>query len=168
MGTLGKEEFVEWWETARPELGKVLAPASSAGKVEQDDLEQDLAYLAWIRRSHFTDFEHFRRWLMLHARWRLIDELRARSQRAHKHQIAKLQETATEPVQEHKVMFRELSKAVESLAPQQRAVIQGLLEGKSQRELAAELKVKEATVRSLGRFGRARLAAILDKGDHLK
>ena len=75
---------------------------------------------------------------------------------------------ASEPTQEHLVALREIYDAIELLPPQQRRVMQGILEDKSEFRLAEELNVSEATVRSLRRFGRIRLAAILEKGGHLK
>ena len=156
-------DFVQWWELVRPHLLKILK-RYAASLVSVTDVEQDLAYMAWKERSRFSDLEHFRRWVIQRAMWRALDELRA-SRKAHQvfSQIAEGEEMRVEPMQEHIVARREISDAIKLLPPQQQVVIRGLFKGKSDRELAMELKIDEASVRSLRRFGRVRLQSILGR-----
>jgi RNA polymerase sigma factor (sigma-70 family) len=155
------EEFVQWWESVRPHVLKTLrrygTPVDSIS-----DLEQDLAYIAWGKRSTFVSLEQFHLWLVKRARWLALDELRANQQaRRFFTAAAEGEQKAIDPSQEHSVVLYEVLEAINQLPPQQRLVVLGMLEGKDDKGLAKELNVDEGTVRSLKRFGRAKLRSIV-------
>jgi DNA-directed RNA polymerase specialized sigma24 family protein len=73
-----------------------------------------------------------------------------------------MQELPNAPLtQEHYMRLREVFDAIQQLPLQQRQILQGFFTGKSDDQLAAELQIDSATVRSLRRFGRIRLQALL-------
>lgn len=162
-----------WWEEIRPHLLKVLGRYTvSLGHDVRADLEQDLACLAWKNRPQFSDVNHLRRWLMQRARWRALDTIRS-NKRVQKllseWQVEK--KTFSEFQPEELNSLQVIMNTVESLPAQQREVILGGLKGKSENQLALELNVSKATVRSLRRFGRIKLYSLLsekeeDHGDH--
>lgn len=159
-------EFIARWNAVRPEVLRI-ARRYALG-VDAADLEQDLVALAWSRRSDFADAEHLRRWALQRARWLALDRLRA-SPRAREvfarfaeHEVGAMPEASTGPVQEHLVAVREVADAISRLPPRQRRVLQGLFLGRTDAEIAEELKIDSETVRSLRRFGRARLHALLE------
>ena len=157
------DEFTEWWTIVRPELVKLLRHYTTPlGYDVAGDLEQDVAFIAWKSRSRFSNFEHFRYWVKQCARWRAIDELRA-NKIVRKVFLEKDEgkEIGTKGKQEESVALHEVLEAVTQLPPQQQKVMRGFLKGKDERQLAAELNVDPNTVRSLKRFGKAKLISIL-------
>jgi hypothetical protein len=52
------DDFMQWWKLVQPNLLKILKRYTAFFN-SATDLAQDLAYIAWKRRSSFNDFEHF-------------------------------------------------------------------------------------------------------------
>jgi RNA polymerase sigma factor (sigma-70 family) len=161
-----KEEFVAWWQHVRPQLVRVLRYYTNLlGSDVAADLEQDLAYIAWKGRDRFSDLEYFRRWVIQQARWRALDKLRANKKIMGV--LSEWQESKRSTIErnvEGSASLYEILHAVDNLPPQQRLVIRGTMEGKPEKQLARELNVTEATIRSLRRFGRLKLQLILEEG----
>jgi RNA polymerase sigma factor (sigma-70 family) len=160
------DEFLARWEPIWRDALRLLRNYPIHGDAQ--DLQQDLVSLAWERRTSFVDDQHLRRWVMQRVRWRALDRLTQQRRFLHPslpgaHEALLERETA--PGQEGRVVLREVSLAIEKLPPKQRHVIRGLFEGKPEEQLAAELDVDKGTIRSLRRFGRGRLHALLDMGD---
>jgi RNA polymerase sigma factor (sigma-70 family) len=156
-------QFTEWWQAVQPQVRTVLnrygiwlGPTA--------DVEQEVALLAWARREDFANFEHFRAWARRRAIWLALDRLRANpvARRA----LARLENAVpgeAVPAQESVVALREVMDVLAHLPGKQRRVLEGLFTGKTDAELAQELEIDASTVRSLRRFGRARLHLILSK-----
>jgi RNA polymerase sigma factor (sigma-70 family) len=158
---LEEQEFISWWAITRHEVGKRLAKYREVIRSVRD-LEQDVASIAWEKKDSFSDPDFFRRWIVQKAEWLALDELR--SSRRAREVFSQMEEGIEGKVgltQERRVVLREIAEAIGKLPPQQRAVVKGMFEGKTETQLAQELNIKEATVRSLRRFGRMELLRLL-------
>jgi RNA polymerase sigma-70 factor, ECF subfamily len=157
-------DFMRWWDRVHPDLLKILGRYTTSPN-SAEDLEQDLAFIAWQQRTRFTDFDHFRWWALKRARGIALDQLRAnrRAQKFFSQLAERREETTVGTPQEYLFALREIDDVLEQLPAQQRRVIRGLFEGKTDSTLAKELNVREATIRSLKRFGRDRLQSILEE-----
>ena len=158
------EDFVSCWKVVQPQVLRVLGYYTSPlGSDVVQDLMQEVAYVAWKNRSSFSGIEGFRGWVLKCARWRAFDALRAQ-----KIFIGLDEETGWATAgREDLGAVRAILEAVKKLPPRQAKVIQGMLRGKSDEQLARELNVNESTIRSLRRFGRVKLRSLLKEGDNL-
>ena len=159
-GLENEADFLKVWKTLGPRIrsvGRRFALGAAA-----HDLEQDLFFLAWASRAKFVDEGHFQRWVIQHARWLALDVLRASPKTREVLVSAEAQpDVPTGPFQESHIVLREVAEAILRLPPKQQHVMQGFMLGRTEAELSKELGVDPSTIRSLRRFGRARLQTIL-------
>ena len=126
------------------------------GHSTAQDLVQDVAVLALQNVARFATFDDFRRWAYTKLHWLVIDAAQARPQL-----LGQVSEKAIPPSQEQSVFLKHVLRLIAELPPQQQAVMRGLLEGDSYEEIAAQLRIAPATVRSLQRFARHKLITLL-------
>ena len=154
-------KFVDWWNAIEPKVLSLgikyfgyLDPAK--------DIAQQVALGAYRRMSDFKEREHFNRWIMAKAHWLALDELRLS-----KRQVAlwsgETKLLKTQPSQENITILEEIFKIIAGFPSQQRLALLRSFEGYSTSEIAAELSVTPATVRSLRRHARYRLFEELNK-----
>ena len=145
-----------WWIQIEARL------LALAGRLVKDphlaqDVVQDVALeaISWEMDEHQTAFssaEHLERWAFRRTYWRSFDRLGSKpfapleSDVSDKSQIAPEEQVIQDQTVAH---IREI---VHDLPERQRAVIEGLLQGKTHKELAGELSISEDTVRSLKRY----------------
>ena len=151
-------ELGGWWTEVEPRLlqaARRYRPYDVAR-----DLVQDVAVLAVTNQDRFTQAEDFFRWARARLHWLLLDRFDAERRRPTV-SAEKAPEPAVASTQEQDLMAREIRSLIEELPGRQQAVLRGIIEGRSTSEIAAELQVTEATVRSLRRFGCRALAILL-------
>jgi len=120
--------------------------------------------LAVRQYEQFTDFSEFRKWVRARLYWLALDDWssRARISTSLDQVIAGL---GTKPVQEELVMAAELRRRIEELPGRQREVMKRTLQGESVAEIAHDLNIASATVRSLLRFARRALFRRFTEGE---
>lgn len=162
------EDFREWWMHLYPRL---LGRASRlSGPSEASDIVQDVAVLALRKlqreeRFPFPDQEAFDKWAYSCLRYRALDRLRAAA-RGKQLNESKTMEPFQEPPQHHWVTLRHgLSQALRSLPERQQAVMRALVAGQTTTEIANDLGIEEATVRSLRRYARRHLVKFFEEND---
>ena len=131
---------------------------------ESEDLAQVIAFRLWTHKETIQSKEQFEAYAFHVARWLRIDFLRSRSKELGHEDIDNLAEElidptaapaeATEAAQLIDVLLRRLSE-------RERLAMELQLDGLSAEEIAAKMKISEASVRSLVRFARIRLRNIL-------
>ena len=145
-----------WWMHEQPRLLR-LAQSYLRGAALAEDVVQNVAVLSLEHRSDFANREEFGRWARARVRWMCIDQLRYATKFSH-HDI---DSRASAPNQEDRLVATELFESIAALPPRQRAVMRLTITGSTNKEIAEQLGVTEATVRSLQRFGRHALVEIL-------
>lgn len=153
------EEFARWWVTLEPGFIRT-ARRYGLSNEEASDVVQDVAVLAIRNQGQFDNVQDFRNWAFARLHWLLLDEIRHRRNRPTE-SLAGSVEPSIPPAQEHDFIVNELRRLIDQLPKQQRAALVGMLDGRSPAAIAQELNVKEATVRSLQRFGRQKLVSLL-------
>ncbi len=129
------------------------------------DIVQKVALAMWEYRR-FQDEEHFKKWSIQKVRWFSIDYVRTRKRE--RNLIARDADVngLTEgPTQERDQAISELREAIAFLPERQRNVaVRYYVQDQSVREIARDLDIEEATVRSLLRHARSALARRLGGG----
>jgi len=151
--------FVEWWSAVEPSvlsLGRRLLGSSDAAA----DVAQDVAVAALLAFESFRDPTHFRAWILNRTRWLGLDRIRL-SRRDHAGNQATAPEIPDAP--EIPAEVDEIIHLIDNLPERQRAALSGSIEGRTASETALRLGVTPATVRSLLRHARLRLARSLEK-----
>jgi RNA polymerase sigma factor (sigma-70 family) len=151
-------DFVAWWVEVEANLLRVARRYNVSTETARD-IVQDLAVLAIRNLDHFANELHFRHWVYSRLHWLMLDELRKQ-----KHQFQPLEDTkerSVPPDQERKLIMHEILGFISELPKQQQAALRGMLEGHSTKAIAKEIKVSEATVRSLQRYARKSLINLL-------
>jgi RNA polymerase sigma factor (sigma-70 family) len=160
-------QFLAWWLETEPTLLR-FARSYGLSAGEAHDVLADVVVLALSKRPDFATVEDFKRWALARVRWRILDEMRlARkvitlpSELLPEAYSRKNEQQEFEDREERRRVACVLHDAVARLPSHQRAVIEGDAAGKTSDVIAAQLGVTQATVRSLRRFARRRLAALL-------
>lgn len=122
--------------------------------------------LAVRNYAKFSERQEFRRWAFARIHWLLLDRVRA-PRGVSLEDLPNLIFPA-KPNQEEKVHAQEILELVGTLPKRQFKVILRTIQGHSVRDIAEEMKISEATVRSLRRFARSGLAMILAKKELIK
>jgi len=145
------------------------------GKGLNDDLArdvvQDVVMSAILKVQELGSYEaflqpfesvaDFARWCRTRCHWHLIDTFRYENRLIGFDAPHPLPFTAA--TQEDQTFAHELDGLIATLPKRQRTAIEGALLGCSVKELAEKMRVSEATVRSLQRFARVRLASMLEE-----
>lgn len=155
-------KYTEWWDSVSE---KVFLTALRYTQVREDaeDIMQDVALAAYVNFFDFVDQEHFQRWIITRIKWRCIDYLRGRvRETSFNEDYAYSNQYTKRPPENALMAWQEISQAMENLSPRQKQVLQAYLAGKSNKEIAYELKISEPTVRSFLRFARLKLAKQLE------
>ncbi len=154
--------FSQWWTKIQKRVLSIAQQYMELGEVE--DLAQDVAIAAYQQIDSFNDENHFNAWVTNCARWFSIDRFRSRNQRA----TDSLDSddsldsvVSTRATQDISTWLSEVKEAFETLPHSQREALRLWAEGYSSKEIAVQLGVKEATVRSLRRHARIKLLGIL-------
>ena len=160
--------FLEWWLKVEAHLLQALRKKGLAIDVAQDII-QEVAVIV-VREvqaagsyeeflGRFRSLPEFLSWTRVRAGWLLLDKLRL--DRRLRTAISK-EQTASEPAQQEWTAYiEELRALIKDLPERQRHAITGLLEGLPPAEIARQMGISSASVRSLQRFGRVRLAGTL-------
>jgi RNA polymerase sigma-70 factor, ECF subfamily len=152
---------VTWWGEIEPRiiaLGQRYLDSHDAAL----DLAQDVAFQAFMEIDRFTDAQHFTAWTMTRARWLALDQLKVRRRvRAMDHLSETDLAVVGQESREAEDLLGEVRNVVATLPPRQRVVLERTIDGASISEIARELAVSEATVRSLLRHARYRLSKLL-------
>ena len=135
--------------------------ARLVGDEEARDVAQDLAVVALQKFESFDDESHLAAWALTRARWLSLDRLKVQRRRLPLNAVGR-NYTAETP--ENAVLAEEIQELLERLPRRQRVALELTAAGFSVGEIARELGVREATVRSLRRHARYRLLRNLDLG----
>lgn len=158
-----REKVAEWVRKARPLLlGSIRrfgASPADAEDILQDTLIGALPYLPEIET-----FEAFVSFVKVRARWRSFDAWRSRrfggtprTESLDLHPEAADRPAGGDP--EFSLRQRQLWEAVQKLPPRSRQVMERAVQGMSSIEIAREMNITPASVRSLLRHARHRLAS---------
>ena len=164
---IDEKQLGQWLETAYP---LVLQAVQRLGlsRTQAEDVVQDalIGLLDGIRK--FKSYEMFVAYLRTSARWRALDSWRRRvreptpeSQLSEADRI-RYMEHADSDQTDSIVYRRELEQKIEELPKRSRDVVTLTISGLDSFEIAKKLGVKPASVRSLLRFARYRLAKRID------
>ena len=153
------QQFTEWWAELEPRL---LAVARRYGTSREDSLDivQDLAVLAIQNHQRFTEKEAFRRWAFARLHWLSLDRRRLAVRDT---DLSEAHIPAVDARQDNKVLVQEVVDLIERLPTRQREVVMMTMQGHSPAAIAEKMKITPATIRSLLRYGRNHLAALLAK-----
>ncbi len=154
-------EFVDWWVAVEPELLRTARRYNITAEAARDVI-QDVAVLSIREHAKFTNKHDFHQWVHARLHWLLLDEIRAKRARTVETSDSSL-ERSIPPTQEKDLILSEVWRLVNHLPKRQRAAMLGMLEGYSPADIARELQVEVATVRSLQRFAKKRLVDLLTK-----
>ena len=171
-----RDELIRWWANIEPMLVR-FARSYGLDIENAQDVVQDIAVLVLKKyseaasdpeetHSQFVDEGKFKHWVYARSHWILLD--RFRSTKLVLESIDFVPERSVSPNQEEALIVKDILSLVEELPTNQRTVLQGLIKGRSREEIATELHVKEATIRSLQRYARVKLAALLAKQEGRK
>lgn len=153
-GSTGKLEL--WW--ADTESGLLRAARRRLSAEGAEDAVQDVAVLAVRHADRFSNLEDFRRWAHARLHWLILDRLFGK---APVRSLEQHREPVVASAQDQALIAQDLMRLITALPPRQYAIVRGMLEGRETKDLAREMGVTEATIRSLQRFARQRLAALL-------
>lgn len=159
MGPLDEDRFLAWWTEIEPavvSLGRRLLGTIEAAR----DLAQDVAVGALLRFGEIRDANHFRAWVLTRARWLALDRIRAQRRTVYGGEDSWPERPA--PSGSENYDAGELLRLVGALPERQKAVMMRSIAGESVADIAAELGITPATVRSLLRHARFRLAQALN------
>jgi RNA polymerase sigma factor (sigma-70 family) len=158
-----KSEFLKWWAELEPVLLK-KAHWYRQGLGDAQDAVQDIALLALQNYQRFDEKSEFRKWALARLHWRLLDEFRHKK---HLH-IESMEDIAapTAATPEDQIAFGNLMESLETLPPRQQEVIRMTIQGYSSALIAKHMDINEATVRSLRRFARSRIATLIAERDY--
>jgi RNA polymerase sigma-70 factor (ECF subfamily) len=156
-------EIERWWLEIEAKLlnrARMLTHSAEDAK----DLVQDVALLTLTTKHRFATREDFTAWAFTRLHWRALDHLRSASMRQRRLQFFwRSQPQAQEPHYERELDSQRALAALADLPPRQQDILRSSLEGRPTEEIALRLGITEATVRSLRRFARLRLAKALSK-----
>jgi RNA polymerase sigma factor (sigma-70 family) len=164
-----RDELIRWWASIEP--GLVRFARSYGRDLERSrDAVQDLAVLVLKQYSkaldeprenyvQFSGEEEFRRWVYARLHWIMLDRLR--STKPLLEPLELVPESSVPPDQEQVLIVGDILKLIGDFPRNQKIALCRLIEGRSKKEIAQELHVEEATVRSLQRHARIRLANLL-------
>lgn len=162
---LQREQFEGWWLESQKRL---LARATwLTGSPDRGlDLVQDLAVLALRQfdRRPFSTAEEFSRWAYLRLRWMALDRLRLNQRRGSESLSARVQDPPTSR-EVSAILLSALKRGLRDLPTRQKTVLKRVWAGRTTREIAADLGITEATVRSSLRHARLRLAGHLPSSE---
>lgn len=147
-----KEElrFRQWWEKVSPRLRRSIARIIGDDSI---DIIQDVSVMAIQRFDAFADYESFKRWCYIRAKWLAFDEL-SRKRRHESNNRPPPEHFATAEQDRRR---QELHRMIANLPPRQREVTEARLDGYTSDEIAEHLNIAPTTVRSLWRFARQAL-----------
>jgi RNA polymerase sigma factor (sigma-70 family) len=158
--------FLESWLSVEAHLLQTLRKKGLTKDVAQDII-QEVAVIV-VRKAQttgsydgfldrFASLAEFLSWARIRASWLLLDKLRA--DRRLRRITSTEQNVSESPQQEWTAYIEELRAMIQDLPERQRDAIIGLLQGAPPAEIADRMGISEASVRSLQRFGRVRLAS---------
>jgi RNA polymerase sigma factor (sigma-70 family) len=171
-----RDELIRWWANIEPVLAR-FARSYGLGIENAQDVVQNVAVLVLKQYSkaasdpekaysQFVDEGEFKRWVYARLHWIMLDQIRSTKPILEPLDFAP--ERSVSPNQEEALIVKDILSLVEELPTNQRIVLRGLIKGRSREEIARELHVKEATIRSLQRYARLKLAALLAKQEGRK
>ena len=151
---MDEARFREWWTQVFPGVRRSIV--SIVGS-ESIDILQDVSLMAIQRFDEFEDFETFKRWCFIRARWLSLDELTRRGR------YVDYSEQLVEDGQDEDRdrSLGELYKLIAKLPTQQRKVTRDRLQGFTIEEVAARLGISPSSVRSLWRFAKQNLVRMI-------
>lgn len=164
-----RDELIRWWASIEP--GLVRFARSYGRDLESSrDAVQDVAVLVLKQYSkavgepgknyaQFSGEEEFRRWVYARLHWIMLDRFRSTKPLLEPFELAP--EASVPPDQEQALIVGDILKLIGDFPKNQKIALCRLIEGRSRKEIAQELHVEEATVRSLQRHARIRLATLL-------
>jgi RNA polymerase sigma-70 factor (ECF subfamily) len=147
--------FEGWWRAIEPKVRRLGRALLRSGEAAQD-LSQEVAVAALMKYPDFRNGEHFAGWVMTRARWLALDRLRMER---HAWPLEAVPASQDAPAAEDDGALRDIFRAISRLPERQQVVTLRTIEGYSAAEIGRELGIAEATVRSLLRHARLKLAA---------
>jgi len=149
-------QLAEWWLAIAPDLRRSVRRYGLPVEVQRD-LVQDVAVLVVRHGAALAGKGDLRRWALARLHWLALDHLGGQG-RARLRPLGGGQEPVVAGGQEGRVALAEVLDLIGRLPERQAASMRGLLEGQSAEAIARQLMVSPATIRSLQRFARQRLA----------
>lgn len=152
----------EWWTRLEPWLLQRARSRTRSGVSEE--LVQEIAIALLTKKPEsFASYEDLQRWAARTLRYRIVDTFLVVRRDLERSSAAALEQIGTSSTQEERLLVREVLAALNQLPERQRDAVLGALHGESTDETAAKLKIAPATVRSLQRFARLRLAQMFSE-----
>ena len=139
-------------------LVRLFARRRAGGGLDPEDIVQDTLLAIHLKRHTWQADRPVLPWVLGIARYKLVDAFRRRGRRVEV-EIGDLADTLPAPEAEPEPSAREITRALDSLAPGQRSVVASIsVEGRSIRETAAVLDMTETAVRTALHRGLAAIA----------
>lgn len=157
-GVAGDQRAYESFLTgAAAQVRGYLRRRVGQGGIDVEDVVQETLLAVHLKRHTWRDDAPVGPWLYTIARYKLVDAFRRVGRRAEVELDEKV-EAMAEPAEE-KASAREVTRALDSLAPGQRAVVSSIsVDGKSIAETANALDMNETAVRVALHRGLAAIA----------
>ncbi len=153
MATSEQERFLAWWAPVEGTIVAIAMKILSSSDLAAE-VAQDIAVAAWQGRSRFDTAEDLQRWCVKRGKWLALDRFRLRKRRLG---LLRRYTARLRPPSPPADDILDLAEHVDRLPDRQRRVIKAYFEGRSDGQVAAELGVERATVRSLRRYALQRL-----------
>jgi len=148
-----EDKFREWWTQASPGVRRSIV--SIVGS-ESFDILQDVSLMAIQRFGDFRNYDAFRKWCFIRARWLALDELSRRGLF-----IDASDSIPSQPASTPDPRIEELRKMILNLATQQKRVTLDRIQGYTSEEIATRLSIAPSTVRSIWRQAKQKLIEMM-------
>ncbi len=156
-----RSEFITWWVDLEPDL---LRMARGLGvRDASQDIVQDVAVLALRNYERFSEPTDFKKWARARTYWFSLNHLTKHKPGVDLDTV--LAVLGVGPSQELDAVAIELREHIVKLPTRQRECIERSLRGESPNDIARELGIDTATVRSLLRFARRTLFRRMQEGE---
>ena len=150
--TLLNEELKRWWCSTESEL-IALADRFLHDSEQAIDVVQDVALELLQKSPEFNSEGHFRGWTYQAVAWRAFDRLR----KDRRLRSLEFEPAAADSATDKWLALESVREVLPRLPCRQRSVVEQMLNGKEDEEIASTLGLKESSVRSLRRFAIKRL-----------
>lgn len=146
-------KFLEWWTKVYPSARRSIV--SIVGS-ESFDIMQDISLMAIQRFDDFQNYDAFRRWCFIRARWLALDQISRRGLL-----IGDSEYVEAEPASVPDPRIEELRKMILNLPAQQKKVTFDRIQGYTSEEIATRLSIAPSTVRSIWRNAKQKLVEMM-------
>jgi RNA polymerase sigma factor (sigma-70 family) len=162
-----RERFTEWVKKSHEKLSRAARVFGRSSDVDAADIVQETLMGVLQHWEEFDSYDKFLAYCLVRVRWRALDFVRNRARHSRERLESDLSDTERAWVlqqpdnqdPEGMLMAEQLMSMIKQLPPRSRQVLLLSANGLNSFEIAKQLGITPASVRSLLRHARYRLAA---------